>query len=283
MRARQPGDRGVTIVEAAFSLPILFMFAFGLVDLGMWSFHANQATNAARDGARAGVLAFEDADIAGTPDHDAIVDAVRSHLPDASLKDFAVTVGCVSPDGTDIDCDQAEVDVDRIRVEAEWHWPLLTPVSDVIGVEEGVARGSATMAIVGLPYAGGTVDGGGSDGSGTTTTTTTTTSVPATCAVSTMTVTPSSVPSKANQLTAPVTIEFVTNGSAACSDLRVELLGTKTNADPIEHPCGCDTDMADQHEWVYSGSNNIWQAGKYGTVRVKNGSIVLAEKTFWVS
>ena len=278
MRARTRGDRGVTIVEAAFALPILFMFAFGLVDLGMWTFHSNQATNAARDGARAGILTFEDADVPGSVDHDAIVDAVRSHLPDDSLEDFAVTVECVRGDDTAVDCDQAAVDTDRIRVEAEWYWPLLTPVSDVIGVERGVARGSATMAIVGLPIApGGTTPVEPEDP------VVVEPEVPSTCAVSTLQVTPSSVPSKSSQLTAPLVIEFSTNGSLACTDLRIELIGTKSNSSPIDHRCGCDTAVATEHEWVYSGSNNIWQAGSYGTVRVKDGKTVLAEKTFWVS
>ena len=45
-------EQGVTIVEAAFVIPILFLFMFALIDIGLWEYQRTQASAAARDGAR---------------------------------------------------------------------------------------------------------------------------------------------------------------------------------------------------------------------------------------
>ena len=43
-------------------LPILFVLVFALFDLGQWELQITQASNAARDGARAGLMAYKTAE-----------------------------------------------------------------------------------------------------------------------------------------------------------------------------------------------------------------------------
>lgn len=150
-------DEGVSIVEAAFVLPLLFMFMFGLVDLGMWTFNSNQASNAARDGARAGILAYP---LLGTTAESAeasIVSAIQDHLPEGTVDASDVTIKCLTSDGSPMaTCNGNGPDrPERVKVDVEWHWELVTPIAMTIGVDEGVARGSATMEIVGRPVPGG--------------------------------------------------------------------------------------------------------------------------------
>ncbi len=112
-------------------------------------------------------------------------------------------------------------------------------------------------------------------------TTTTTTAPPAPCSVVSLTTTPASVPKSGNQLQKAVAIDFTTNGSLTCSDLRVQVLGNKNNPGAVEHGCGCGIGPSD-FTWSYSGSDNIWQKGS-GTVQVLNGTQVLATTTFTVT
>lgn len=274
----------MTVVEAAFALPILFLFIFGLVDLGMWTFNSNQASNAARDGARVAILAHEFADDAVSDpkvakDRDAIVAAVRAHLPNQAVAESDITITCIKPDGTPVEpgCSEARVDVDRIRVDVQWRWKLVTPVAAVIGVEEGVARGSATMAIVGRPLAGAPLTDAASS----------TSPVAGDCAVPTLNVSPQPVQSKGNQLQEHLAIDFTTDGAAGCTALRVEVVGTRTSGSghrtTISHDCGCGDGSGNSYSWTYSGSNNIWQPSHLGEIRVLNGSTVLATKTFTVT
>ncbi len=280
MRRSRWLDRGVTVVEAAFALPIMLLFISGLVDLGMWTFNTNQATNAARDGARAGILSYLQADVSDSPDHEAVVAAVQAHLPANTVDGSEITVECLTAAGTMVTCADARFDVDRIRVEVEWHWNLVTPVAPVIGVREGAARGSATMAIVGLP-----VSGNSSTTTTTPTATTPTTAAPGACAVEELTISPDPIgltSHGASQLNEALKIEFTTTGSAPCGELTVKLVSSQnnpttkiTNVAPIEAG-------SPDYSWSYSGSGNIWKVGA-GTVQILQGTTVLATDTFQVN
>lgn len=269
------GASGVTVVEAAFALPILLTFIFGLVDLGMWTLNVNQATNAARDGARAGILGHVGADVPGSEAEQAIRGAVEAHLDRGAER---VDISCVDPDGTALaTCAGAEVDVDRIRVAVEWHWTLVTPIAAILGYDEGRAHGSATMTIVGSPLTGAPV-------SSTTTSTTTTTTTPdsAVCGTA-LTVSPSTVATTgpgASQLREAVLVEFATNGSASCNDLRIELHSSHNDRLVASISCGCGEGPT-SFSWSYVGSDNAWKPGT-GTVNLYNGTTLLASETFSV-
>ena len=296
MRRPRRNDRGVTIVEAAFALPIMILFISGLVDLGMWTFNSNQATNAARDGARAGILSYELADVVGSADNDAVVSAVREHLPADTIDESEISVECLTASGTTVSCASAQIDTDRIRVEVEWKWNLVTPIAPIAGVRQGAARGSATMAIVGLPLSATSTTSTTSTSTTTTSTTsttstttpdstTTTTAPPADCAVEDLTISPDPVDRTSNgasQLAEALHIDFTTNGSTLCGELSVELISSHTkpttetaNVAPVE-------DGSADYSWTYVGSSNIWKAGT-GTVRILWGTTLLATDTFQVN
>lgn len=269
------GDRGVTIVEAAFALPILLMFIFGLVDIGMWTFNSNQATNAARDGARAAILSFEGLDDPNSADRARVLDAVQARL-DRTVD--SVSVSCRQPDGSATACATARVDVDSVRVEVEWDWQLVTPIAAVLGYDEGRAAGSATMSLVGIPYeaAPGATTTTLPDGTTTTTATipneTTTTTTAATCtdvdgsfSVSPLTVRTTRY--RSNQLVEELTFAFTTNGSPLCDDLKVVLISPQdngTNNKRETFKCGCGSGPT-SYSGTYTGSTNIW--GDTGTWR----------------
>lgn len=268
MRRGQRKDVGVTIVEASFAIPLLFMFMFGLVDLGMWTLNSNQASNAARDGARVGILEFplRGGDLADA--EAAIVSAIQDHLPEGTMETTDVTITCLDSDDAVVPCTVA--DPDRVKVDVAWAWRLVTPVATVLGIDEGDVKGSATMEIVGRPVPGnGGVDPDTPDplNPGPV--------VP--CSVTGLTA-PSEVFSKGNQLRDPMEITF-SYVSGDCSDVQVVLTGTKADgAEQITHHCGCGnaTDAAGNpipHVWVYSGSDNIWKAnGNRGVVTLYSGS-----------
>ncbi|MCU1448137.1 MAG: hypothetical protein JWP02_307, partial [Acidimicrobiales bacterium] len=79
---RLTGERGATIVEAAFVLPLLFFLVLTMVDLGMWGFQTSQATSAARDGARVGIINYVTAKgpSPGGTDYTAIANAAKARL-----------------------------------------------------------------------------------------------------------------------------------------------------------------------------------------------------------
>ena len=153
MTARR-ATAGAAMVEAAFALPVLFMFVFAMIDLGLWGMYTNQAESAARDGARAGILVFHHADIPAAADREAVVDAALRRLPEGTARREDVVISCLDPDDVPRPCSTARLDIDRIHVEIRWRWPLLTPVAGLLGRSEGFAAGSASMVIVGLPTAG---------------------------------------------------------------------------------------------------------------------------------
>lgn len=260
MKRTREGEAGVTIVEAAFVIPLLFMFMFGLVDLGMWTLNSNQASNAARDGARVGILEFplRGGDLASAEAE--IVAAIEDHLPEGTMEASDVTITCLASDDATIPC--TDPDPDRVKVDVAWAWTLVTPVATILGIDEGAVQGSATMEIVGRP-----VPGNGGFDPDTPDPLNPDPVVP--CAISGLTA-PAEVFTRGQQLAGPMLITF-TYDSGDCSDLQVVLTGTKASgAETLTHFCGCGD--APSHTWEYAGSNNIWKAnGNRGVVSVYNG------------
>ena len=261
MRRMRAGEAGVTIVEAAFVIPLLFMFMFGLVDLGMWTLNSNQASNAARDGARVGILELplRGGDLATAEAE--IVAAIEEHLPEGTMDGSDVSITCLASDDTTIPCTDPEPD--RVKVDVAWEWRLVTPVATILGIDEGDVQGSATMEIVGRPVPGnGGVDPNTPDPLN-----------PAPvmpCSISDL-VAPAEVFARGQQLAGPMLITFK-YVSGDCSDVQVVLTGTKaTGAETFTHYCGCGDPP--NHRWEYAGSNNIWKAnGNRGVVTVYSGA-----------
>ncbi|HEV3353136.1 MAG TPA: TadE/TadG family type IV pilus assembly protein [Acidimicrobiales bacterium] len=156
---RLRAEQGVTIVEAAFVLPLLFLFALALVDIGLWEFQNSQASNAARDGARVGILRYKTAAgstaAPGGADFQAINNAVKARLANQS---YTVTVNCVSPTSEATipgNCSSASIGfdssaTDRIKVRVTWSRAAMSPVGKLFGVTQSVT-GTAVLQLVGLP------------------------------------------------------------------------------------------------------------------------------------
>lgn len=64
-RSRLRSDSGAELIELAFTLPLLLLVLVGIMDFGFLFQRYEAVTNAAREGARIGVLpGYQDADIA---------------------------------------------------------------------------------------------------------------------------------------------------------------------------------------------------------------------------
>jgi hypothetical protein len=154
-RRRFRGDGGAVIVEAAFVMPILLALVLGLMDFSLWEFQESQASSAARDGARAGVvLSLDAADQASTKQ--AITDAVRGKIPDPDkLQGFTVQVWCAGgTPGTDFSgCSPAEPGQTRLVVEASWTYEPVSFVGDTFGTP--TVSSTAEMVWTGPRRAGG--------------------------------------------------------------------------------------------------------------------------------
>ena len=144
------GERGATIVEAAFVVPLLFLFIFGLIDIGLWEYQSTQASAAARDGARVGILRYLSADTNGSANNTAISNAVAARLGGQT---YTLTVTCLHEGNTTSrPCDGAVlVDQDRIKVVVTWQHASLTYVGQFVAGNSQTVTGSAVMTIRGLP------------------------------------------------------------------------------------------------------------------------------------
>ena len=149
-RFRRNDERGVTIVEAAFVVPLLFLFILAVLDIGMWEYQNSQASSAARDGARVGILYYLNADTSGQTNNTKVADAVKARLGGRTP---TVTVTCMGPSTTTTKaCDSnINVDSDRIKVDVTWSRPPLSFVSKIGGTSTQTVHASATMQIGGLP------------------------------------------------------------------------------------------------------------------------------------
>jgi Flp pilus assembly protein TadG len=153
LQQRRRGERGATIVEAAFVIPLLFLFVLTMVDLGQWAFQTSQATSAARDGARAGIINYATADTGGA-DFTTIQNSVKARLG-GTPGSIQVNVKCVPPDSSTAlnnGCGSAVAGCDRIMVTVTWNRAALSPI---IGKLFGAATvtGQTAMVIAGAPVA----------------------------------------------------------------------------------------------------------------------------------
>ena len=147
-------ERGAVLVEAAIVLPVLMLFILGLIDLAMWDFQRSQASSAARDGARAGIVAVTNADCAQpcvgalAVNHNTISDAIAAKL---GGKTFTFTVKCMSASSTlpkTCAATPATVDRDRVEVHVTWNRPAMTFVSKMVGASSTV-QATSRMTLTG--------------------------------------------------------------------------------------------------------------------------------------
>jgi len=132
-------------------LPLIFLLVFALFDLGQWEFQGSQASAAARDGARAGLIVYKTAEgttaSPGGAGWTTVNNAVAGRL---DRQTYTLTVACVGPlDETTKPCSTAEPDKDRIMVTVSWTRSPLTPVTSAFGAQN--VSGHAVMKVAGAP------------------------------------------------------------------------------------------------------------------------------------
>ncbi len=148
-------ERGAALLEAAFAFPVLVLLILGMVDVGLLVFQSTQAGAAAREGARAGILRYQEADIPTSADAAAIRAAVSRRLG-RTVADEPITVGirCVGPSGTVAlagGCSSADVlGRDRLHVTVSWEHRPLSFVTLGLGAARTVSARSA-MVVLGRP------------------------------------------------------------------------------------------------------------------------------------
>lgn len=148
-RHRGSPERGATIAEFALVAPILFFLLLIALDLGFMVLGNAVGSNAVRDGARVGILQFEDADTDGSTNNEAIKAAVRQRIVGLLKGTPVITVRCLDADTEatkDCDVDEIEFDRDLIEVELVWQHVALSPF-----VANATQTERVRMVINGLP------------------------------------------------------------------------------------------------------------------------------------
>jgi Flp pilus assembly protein TadG len=156
MRRLHRSEAGVSVVEAAFVIPVLFLLVFGLIDMGLWTLQKGQASSGARDGARAAIVLNMATNGLEAANRVKISAAVTSRLTEGI---DSVTIECDRDgDGSGYGpCWSGAQDVisddygtARVKVTVQWQRPFLTFIGNIFGNAQTV-KGSSSMVIVGAP------------------------------------------------------------------------------------------------------------------------------------
>jgi hypothetical protein len=147
---RLPTEDGTAVVEFSLVSVVAFLLLFGMAELGIIIFGNTVGANAARDGARAGIVNYVDADVPGSANNLAIVSAVKRRLSGMIVYQSAL-VACRPADDLDATepCRPGHVDLGRgdlIEVLVTWeHRGASRFVSDT------THHATARMVIEGAP------------------------------------------------------------------------------------------------------------------------------------
>lgn len=141
--ARSSRQQGATIVEAALVLPIFFTLVLGFIDIGLGVFQTSQATSAAADGARVGIVRLGTGEGLTADDREAIEDAVHGRLAGQDVDE--IDIGCVNGAGGIASCTTAGF----IKVTVSWPFEPLSFVGHALPVQS--IEGSSTLAIARQP------------------------------------------------------------------------------------------------------------------------------------
>ena len=109
-------QRGTVLVEAAFTLLLLFIFLFGLVEVGRFISVQQVLTNAAREGARLRVAPLSQTTFLASEDE--VHDAVCTYLNAASVRCDQATITTNNPEPSTTECPPSGVlSCTRVHVE----------------------------------------------------------------------------------------------------------------------------------------------------------------------
>jgi TadE-like protein len=111
------------MLEFSIVSVVAFLLMFGMADMALIVFGNSVGSNAARDGARVGIIHYEDADVAGSANHQTIVDAVKKRLS-GNILSPAVAVVCRPADYVDTTeaCQPGIVALGRDLIDVRVTW-----------------------------------------------------------------------------------------------------------------------------------------------------------------
>lgn len=201
-RRLREDDDGAVLVEFAFIALTLFTMLIGVSSFALAEMGDTVGTNAARDGARVGILYYANADQPSSPgsNNDKVFQAVVSRLSGLVRGTPTVTIKCYTASGALLPgsgrCDPTTIipGSDQIDVSVTWTRITLPPFGGA-----STRTDSARLTIVGTPP----TSGGGS-------------TPPGSCTLSNVAVTGSPAGLSGSSLTNDVTIAVDLSSFAAC-------------------------------------------------------------------
>jgi Flp pilus assembly protein TadG len=131
-RGRQDNEYGANAVEFAIVLPVLLLVVFGIISFGIIFAQELALGNAARQGARYGVVADVTCDEIKA---EAVANAESLAMPSSSeVVEVTVTRGGAPCTGATVACAGSDPD-DNVEVEARFNSVPLVPLIFTSGVE----------------------------------------------------------------------------------------------------------------------------------------------------
>lgn len=124
IRKKEKGERGQSLVEFALIVPLFLLLVFAIVDFGMGFYSWITVTNAAREGARIGVVGADAA---------TITQRVRDTAGSLNNSQLTVTVSNAS--------DQGGESGEEVSVAVVYEYQLITPVSSIMNTISGGSLG----------------------------------------------------------------------------------------------------------------------------------------------
>jgi Flp pilus assembly protein TadG len=116
-------ERGVAAAEFALLLPVFLLILFGIIEFGMIMYGREIVTNAAREGARAGIVQGPN-----KPDAGAITTIANNYLTGTGINQADVTF---TPAGAG----PGQVSPNMLTVSAQYNYNFLFPyIPTVVGI-----------------------------------------------------------------------------------------------------------------------------------------------------
>jgi hypothetical protein len=287
---RLAGDDGAVIVEAAFVLPVLFALLLGFIEFSLVEFQQSQASSAARDGARVGILDYTSADVVGSATNVAVVAAVNARL--AGQEGVAVVVRCRNGNDAPVACQPPTglptvADPAVLEVEVSWPYDDFTVFG---GIVPSTITGTSRMVLVGAPVQVTVTTVPQSSTSTSSTTTTSTTAPPTTNCQLAVTPAPTysgAVVKSNGQLDQDLVISsVVTNGDVSCGTPQLRAYYTANGTQPpstqvVMTPSGANsfTYTWPRNTKPSSGNEPGWTAGSVIFEVLTTSNVVIGQFT----
>jgi len=125
-RNRLRQERGAELIEMALVLPLLLLIIMGIIDFGFMFREMSVVTNAAREGARTGILAdYGDADIDARVQQYMVASGINVSCPSADCVVLKPVIDVTAPSGT--------FQARDVRVTIFHDWTFLSPFAAMFG------------------------------------------------------------------------------------------------------------------------------------------------------